>query len=230
MKNRGSSEIRSATLVKSGKPILATKWMDNRPVHFLSSFVGYEPSTTVRRFDRKAHVYKTVECPASVKEYNKFMGGVDAFDSFISLYRIKLQCNRRYYLKIFFHFLDMAVVNAWLEYRRDCADSELPKKDWLKLWHFKQVIASDLTKNGSILKRRRYSAVETEYLLKRKRGNTENIPTNTVRRDGMDHLPKSVANRAKCKNPNCKSQVKTICIKCKIHLSVCQKSNDFLVN
>ena len=54
----------------------------------------------------------------SCERYNKFMGGKDIVDSFIALYPTKKHCTRRYYLKIFFHFLDASNINAWLQYRR----------------------------------------------------------------------------------------------------------------
>lgn len=41
-----------------------------------------------------------IDCPASVYEYNKNVGGVDSADQFISFYRCPFR-SRRWYLKLF---------------------------------------------------------------------------------------------------------------------------------
>ena len=152
------------------------------------------------------------------------MGGVDAFDSYIALYRSRIQSNKRFCFKIFFHFLDAAVVNSWLEYRRACEDTELPKKDWVTLWDFKLEIAETVTRKNVLAKRRTFSSVQCEFLDKKRKGNVENLRPEEVRRDGIDHLPKTASNRGKCKLPGCTSQIKTICVKCNLHLCVSEKS------
>ena len=43
------------------------------------------------------------------------MGRVDKIDYLISLYRIKVK-TRKWLVHMFFHFLDLAVANSWLEY------------------------------------------------------------------------------------------------------------------
>ena len=174
--------------------------MDNRAVHFLSDFAGKSPTTLIKRYDRKLHVYKQVECPGVVKEYIKFMGGIVIFDSFIALYRTKMHCTRRYYLKIFVHFLNASIVNAWLQYHQDYKIMGFAKKDILTPWDLKASVA----KWEAILDSR--DRIYTE----KKRGNVVNFPSSSVRRDGIDHLPLSIDKRAMCKNPKCKSQVKTV--------------------
>ncbi|EEC06369.1 hypothetical protein IscW_ISCW004742, partial [Ixodes scapularis] len=59
-----------------------------------------------------------VECFSMVMEYNKFMGGVDLLDSLIALHRISL-CTKKYYLRLFFQYVDLATLKAWLLYRRN---------------------------------------------------------------------------------------------------------------
>ncbi|KRK02378.1 uncharacterized protein Dyak_GE28296, isoform C [Drosophila yakuba] len=44
------------------------------------------------------------------------MGGVDLLDYLLGLYRIQLR-SRNWYKNIFFHMIDMCVVNSWILYR-----------------------------------------------------------------------------------------------------------------
>ena len=50
------------------------------------------------------------------------MGGVDLFDSQISLYRIQIR-SKEWYLCIMFQLFNLICVEAWLLYRRDCVKS-----------------------------------------------------------------------------------------------------------
>ena len=45
------------------------------------------------------------------------MGGVDLLDSVLGYYRNKIR-SRKWYHRIFFHFLDMTAVNGWILWRR----------------------------------------------------------------------------------------------------------------
>ena len=60
--------------------------------------------------DRK---YINVSRPNIVKVYNKHMGGVDLLDPLLGYYRNKIR-SKKWYLRIFFHLIDMTTVNAWI--------------------------------------------------------------------------------------------------------------------
>ena len=72
--------------VNSG--VVAVRWYDNRPVDLLSSYIGVEPVTEVQRYDKKKKTKRIIKvsCPAIVKEYNKFMGGIDLHDMLTALH------------------------------------------------------------------------------------------------------------------------------------------------
>jgi len=93
------------------------RWFDNHPVTFLSSFVGAQPVTNARRWDRSAKADKQIPCPQVVTIYNRHMGGVDLLDSLIGLYRCRIR-SKKWYHRIFLHLCDLTVVNAWLLYKR----------------------------------------------------------------------------------------------------------------
>ncbi|CAH1996092.1 unnamed protein product [Acanthoscelides obtectus] len=117
-----------------------------------------------------------MECPGSVFVYNNYMGGVDLLDAMLGLYRIRIR-SKKWYLRIFFHMLDMCCVNAWLLWRRSNKEFDLPLKD------FKLAIADSLCNLNREHKRRvgRPSAeVQTLYAMKKKRGPTKEIPQQEV--------------------------------------------------
>ncbi|KAM7283933.1 piggyBac transposable element-derived protein 2-like [Ixodes scapularis] len=103
-----------------------------------------EPVSTLKRWDKKT---VDVECPSMVMEYNKFMGGVDLLDSLTALYRISL-LSKKYYLRLFFHFVDLATVTAWLLSRRDCDQFLVPQGSQQSLLDFKMSVAETLRKQG----------------------------------------------------------------------------------
>ena len=188
------------------------KWCDNKNVKLLSTFSSALPENTCKRFDRKIKQTVEVPMPNMVAEYNKFMGGVDLQDQLLALYRITIR-SKKYYHRIFFHFVDMAVVNSWLLYRRDCDALNVSKKNRLKLVAFKLDIATCLlsqnkpTGNTSRTGRPSLdsSSVDQRWQAKKKRCNrTKLIPSKLVRLDNVGHFSVD-ADRQRCKMPGCKS-------------------------
>ncbi|EEC04456.1 hypothetical protein IscW_ISCW003374 [Ixodes scapularis] len=73
-------------------------------------------------------------------------------DFLLSLYRIKIK-SRKWTLRALFHFVDIAVCNAWLEYIQDHPD--MRRSRLLDLMHFRLQIAEALiTSVGQIVSRR----------------------------------------------------------------------------
>ena len=195
--------------VLDGMSISAIKWYDNRGVHLLSNFVGSLPE--IQRYDRKVEKYVMVPCPNAIFFYNKFMGGIDSFDSYIALYRTKTKATTKFYLKIYFHIVDMMVINSWLLYRLKSTTMGISKiQNLMPLWDFNNSIAQTLCQNFANIKRPRFSEVSHDVLIKKKKGPTAVLPTDYVRRDGKDHLP-LIQNRGRCKKPGCTGIVKTYC-------------------
>lgn len=74
-----------------GTPLAFVAWKDNKVVSFLSTFVGSEPVSCIKRFDRKAKQKAEIQCPAVVKNYNVHMGGVDLLDANVARYKIRVK-------------------------------------------------------------------------------------------------------------------------------------------
>lgn len=66
-------------------------WLDKTKILFVSNYVAVEPLGTCKRWIKSFGRKVEITCPAIVKEYNKFMGGVDLADMLIELYRIKIK-------------------------------------------------------------------------------------------------------------------------------------------
>lgn len=209
----------------NGTEITNVYWKDNKTVLLLSYFVGEQPTTTVKRFDKKKKEPVEVSFPAIVKQYNVHMGGVDLLDSHIGRYRIKMR-SRKWYMWLFYHLLDIAIINSWLLYRR-CNEGNKT----MSLLDFRIELATTLCSIGVPvpLRRGRPSDVQNNIDAKRKKANTSSIPPQDVRLDKENHFPLWNNTRLRCKNPLCKSQTFVICQKCRIALCFNQNKNCFLV-
>lgn len=74
------------------------------------------------------------------------MDGVDLSDMLVSLYRTNFK-PRKWYKRIFSQFLDIAVNNAWLLYRRDFTKLH-PNGKHLSLKHFRIMLSNSMHFKG----------------------------------------------------------------------------------
>lgn len=231
LKKKGRGSFEEFETVVDATKLIALKWYDNRAVTTLSTFAGAEPVTSVGRWERSKKMTVQVECPSAVSIYNKFMGGVDQLDALIAYYRIHVR-SKKFYLKIFFHFVDMVVVVAWLLYRRDCDAVGVPTKQQMDLLKFKFYIATCLLKENkdtATKKRGRpSSSVESQLECKKKRGPMKPVPVASVRTDSTGHWPTVETTRQRCKRPGCKGQTVFKCTKCDVHLCLNKNANCFV--
>lgn len=204
-------------------------WYDNKVVNLLSAFVGSEPVSTKRRYFRKDKEFRDITSPQSVDVYNKHMGGVDLLDSLLGLYRIRIR-SRQWYKRIFYHMIDMCIVNSWLLWRRNNDDM------YMALYDFKLVISEHYRKAGKVItkKRGRPSASPTceEYpapprtKARKTPARIQVMPLISVRSDRIDHFPIHVAYRQLCQN-KCEFRSYTKCEKCNVFLCLNEKRNCF---
>ena len=100
--------------------ITVYKWMDTKPVHFISNYHGVSPSTVDRK--TKDGTKDTVTCPSVVSDYNKHMGGVDKHDKLRQLYGTGRK-SKKWWHRLFFGLLDMIVINANVVYQEQADKS-----------------------------------------------------------------------------------------------------------
>ncbi|ETN20482.1 hypothetical protein PPTG_03478 [Phytophthora nicotianae INRA-310] len=111
---RGSYRIAQS---KDEPSMIAVSWMDNRPVHFIATGCSTETATLSRR---EGSAVVDVPAPRLVKEYQDGMGGADVHDQ-LRLQRYSIQGAmkmRKYYHTIFLGLVDMALINAFIIFRR----------------------------------------------------------------------------------------------------------------
>lgn len=73
-----SKTPRGAMYFRSTESILALRWKDKKIVTLLSTDMGVEPVSTVKRYDKTAK--EKMSCPQVIKQYNSHMGGTDKSD------------------------------------------------------------------------------------------------------------------------------------------------------
>ncbi|KAG5891125.1 hypothetical protein JTB14_022237 [Gonioctena quinquepunctata] len=96
--------------VFSNKKLLALKWKDKRDIHKLTSIHNNEMRCL--KNSRGENILK----PAAVVDYNQNMGGVDKTDMLLSTTKTVRKCIK-WYKKVFFHLLDLAVLNSHVVYK-----------------------------------------------------------------------------------------------------------------
>lgn len=112
----------------TNKGIVSMKWMDKKPIYFLSNFHDPEKITSVQRKD-KSGTSEEISCPELVQDYNRNMGHVDKADMLKSFYEIDRK-SKRWWLRIFWHFVDVTIVNAYILFRKRCDGRTLDLKDF----------------------------------------------------------------------------------------------------
>lgn len=185
-KERGFSE--ECFTVIENIPITAVAWKDNKIVNASSTFVGEMEKSTVSRYDKKRKCVVPISRPKIIEVYNKHMGGVDLMDSMIGRYRIIMR-SKKWYIKIFYHLIDMSMVNAWILFKRVTGSK-------MELSQFREQLAVELCQDSlEVRKRGRKSKESVENMMqdelkkRTKRTPIAALPSEEFRLDGYQHWP-----------------------------------------
>lgn len=216
MKKEGRGTLDCCVASCGEQDMVVVKWFDNRPVTLISNCVGVEPTTTVKRWDKRQKTHIPVECPAVVPEYNMSMGGVDLLDKMCYSYRFPMRA-KRWYMYIFWHTVKIAAVNGWFLHKRHAqqqGNGTMPLRSFL----------SELA-TGLVLYRKRPPGRPSQENLPLVRKVLTEIPRD-VRKDGAEHWPLWNERRNRCKV--CPGGYTFIsCSKCQTYLCLNKDRNCF---
>jgi hypothetical protein len=240
LRKKGRGAMDSKVDVKHG--ICITRWFDNRAVQISSTCTGVEPVSMVKRWDKKENKVIDIPCPAAVTEYNSHMGGVDLFDMLSALYRIDHK-STKWYRRVFFWCLNVAVINGWLLHKRHSCQLAVPRKEIMDLLDFTVEVAHSLILENKEVelparrKRGRPSAatadetdeehLEVEPLSVRKKRFVQPSPNDGIRYDAHGHWPLHSDDKGRCRY--CKKGIcRTVCSKCSVHLCLTAERNCYM--
>ena len=216
------------SLVSEDPKVVAVRWFDNRPVTLASTFVGPLPIQKVRRWDKVSKSFTDIDRPFIVDQYSRSMGGVDQLDAFVAHYRFQLR-SKRWYMYLFWHTVTVALINAWLLYRRDCQLLGIPDKEIIKRRHFQAAVGSDLILVNAERGRKRGRPSTEEKMAAKSVGARKKArkgPSQEVKLDAVCHWPVKTEKRGRC--AHCTTGYSdTACEKCTVRLCFNGQRNCF---
>lgn len=216
---------------RDGK-LLFVQWKDTAIVSVCSNFHAAHspnPITAKRRLKNK-HTKKfeptQVPIPPAIHEYNKNMGGVDLSDQLFQYYDVSRK-TVRWWRTIFYHMIDMAIVNSLVIYNEVRVKQGEKKVTQLV---FRQKLAEELArpwkdKAGLLVNSPCSSSPQSS---------TNSSPTTSTfsRPDTAVHLPMELDTRKNCKLCYAKYKVEHraqyVCCECQVSLCIVRGRNCFL--
>ncbi|KAL7644533.1 UNVERIFIED_CONTAM: hypothetical protein RMT77_004069 [Armadillidium vulgare] len=201
---RGQFDYRS-----TDQRISVYKWKDSKSVYLVSNYHGIEKTTVARTIRDGTKI--VVPCPQVVQDYNKFMGGIDKHDMLRGLYGIDRK-SRKWWHRLFFGLIDMAIINAYVIY---CdVNAKIPLID------FRRNLAMGLVSKGIV-----------NHHSNKRRKISYSVPHDVRLSNKGTHWPIFVESRGRCEvcsSNKIQSRPYSICRACRVHLCVNNAKNCFL--
>ena len=201
--------------------ISLVKWMDTKAVSFISNFELPSHEVPIYRKNKDGST-TVVSGPSVASSYRNHMGAVDKADMLKSLYEIDRK-SHKWWHRIFFHFLDVAVVNASITFKQMSDES-------MTLKTFKRRIIAGLIKSKG-LKRSRESEDMSVNAMNLNSKTKESVAPE-IRKDASEHLPHLGNTFRRCNNCSTKKEphrTKWMCPLCNVPLCNSAKRNCFTV-
>lgn len=225
--------------VNSNNSIMIVKWFDNKPINMMSTIHSGIPTDKVVRWNKKDKIHIEISRPNVVAQYNENMGGVDLLDRIISYYPSRARTNV-WIIRLIFHFLDFAIANAWILYRKDMRAGSVRKANILKSREFKENIGKCMLRRAQTSSRRMSRGelevdelnVEDQENIQpfgAKRRRVQPLLPLSVIQTGARHLPEfsDQASASRCRLRGCSGKTNIQCIECKVFLCCNRKQNCF---
>ena len=83
----------------------------------ISNFIDSPKNVKKRRWNKKRKEFLEEEIPNTVNIYSRLMKGVDLSNQLISYYELNRK-TIKWWKRIFFHLLDIAIVNSFIIYKK----------------------------------------------------------------------------------------------------------------
>ncbi|XP_029183653.1 piggyBac transposable element-derived protein 4-like isoform X3 [Acropora millepora] len=131
-------------------PCLALQWLDNKVVSMLTTIDNANVRKQVTRKAKTARggwTSKDVPQPGVIANYNKYMNAVDRSDQLLGTNNVLRKCIR-WWKTLFFHLIDIAVVNSFIlfqEHRRNSPNEPaLKRPSTYSLVNFREEVVRQL--------------------------------------------------------------------------------------
>ena len=129
--------------------LLALQWKDTKVVTMLTTIDNASEYVNVTRKIKQdgKFVAKEVPQPITISHYNKFMNAVDKSDQYLSKYNLLRKC-LRWWKTLFFHLIDISIINGFILYRLYAASNpnikELQRSSRYSVLEFHEEVARQL--------------------------------------------------------------------------------------
>lgn len=205
---RGSTFEISSEVQNNNCIIGLVKWWHVKSVILVSNFTTTGTVEKLPCYDRSKRNFVKVEVPNILTSYSTCLVGLEKFQKKINTYRTIIK-SKKWTLQLIMNAFNIAVNNAWFQYKKEAKELSVPKKKRLTYTDFRLKLCTRLI------------------------GDTDSpIPPDNVRYDQNDHFPMWDNSRieTRCKNPECYGNRRTHCYcgKCNVHLCMARQRNCFL--
>ncbi|XP_047987041.1 piggyBac transposable element-derived protein 4-like [Leguminivora glycinivorella] len=219
-KKQGSHDV----LVSSDGEMAVTKWYDNKSSLYLSTILAAESIGIRKRYDRKKRKTVPIPRPEVAREYRSIMSSVNLTERLLASCYSKARMSK-WTLRFIHHFMDLAVCNSWLKYKKEMQTLQVSGHKIYQLWEFKRLIGEQLIE--STLSNGSDGEGEESYVgSKRVWRPLAPLPSKVKRTQGNAHMPE-VGSVQRCRNKGCEMKTTISCITCNMHLCLTRKRNCF---
>ncbi|XP_061717571.1 piggyBac transposable element-derived protein 4-like [Cydia pomonella] len=192
--------------------VYVSKWVDKRPVLMITTCNHPKLIEVSNRFGVSSMK------PEEVSQYNQFMSGIDRADQMVAYYSSPRK-TLRWYRKVFFHVLDLAVWNSFFIYRKYCKNNS---KKYEFVTYREDLIRQliNLTPNlkpEMLMKRNKYDnrlKERTEFVASVSTENTGNL-SHWPEKIPVRANSKKTSNYMKCRMCTKKKIRRETCLRCK---------------